>query len=141
MEVRKAESKDLIALSMMLMSMYKELMPGKCSLAESAYRKEMRRYLLRDYVGIIDDVGFYVIKDVSTAILLDKRYEGIAVYIKPEARKSRALSIMYNHMFKTFTDGDIYGFVEPNSEHLNVLTKRHDLLGHIFKLKRTHNGS
>ena len=43
---------------------------------------------------------------------------------------------MYDFMFDNF-DGDIIGMTDIKSEHNDVLTKRHEILGVLYKLKRS----
>jgi hypothetical protein len=79
--------------------------------------------------------SLFIMRDVSSPVLNQKLYDGVSVYIKPKFRKTRLLKEMYDFMFDNF-DGDIIGMTDIKSEHNEVLTKRHEILGVLYKLKR-----
>ena len=133
--MQRANISDVHKLANMLKAMYQEISP-LASNEDKKYEQLAEKHIKEDYVYLLDDKAFYIVKDVSVPVIDRKMWDGVSVYIKPEYRKGRALSSMYKHMFKTF-DGDIIGMVEPNSEHLPVVAKRHTLVGYLYKMNRS----
>ena len=134
MKIIKLKDKEILA--KFLKDMYDELFDNN-SQDLKVYVEMADRYIKDCFVFTDENYkGFYIIKDSTIPALPIKRWEGLAVYIKPEYRKTKLLANFYNHMFKSF-EGDILGFVEPSSDHLNVLKKRHTLVGHIYILNRS----
>lgn len=133
--MQRAKISDVSKLSTMLKAMYQEVSPY-ASNDDSKYLALAEKHIKEDYVYFYEDKSFYIVKDVSVPVIDKQMWDGVSVYVKPEYRKGRALSLMYKHMFETF-QGDIIGMVEPNSEHLPVVSKRHELIGYLYKMNRS----
>lgn len=134
MEVIRLENSLILAT--MLKAMYKELF-NDASDDIKLYIDIAEKHIKEDYVFSNPCYnGFYIMKDITIPVLPTKRWDGVAVYIKPEKRNTKLLNMFYDHMFSNF-EGDIIGFVEPESNHLKVLQKRHALLGYVYKLNRS----
>jgi hypothetical protein len=135
--MKKATLTDCNSIAQMLYKMYNELQPELSSKDIDDYISLAKKHITDDFVYIEEsEKGMYIVRDVSSTVINKKIYDGVSVYIEKEFRKSRILSDMYAHMFKTFT-GTIIGFTEYNSEHNNVLIKRHKLLGYVYELNRS----
>lgn len=134
--MRKATSLDLKELSNMLFAMYNEIQPEIASKDTGKYLELAKKHLKEDFVYIDEkNRGFFIMRDVSSPVLNRILYDGVSVYIKPEFRKSKLLKEMYDYMFESF-DGVIVGYTDINSEHNDVLLKRHKLLGYVYELNR-----
>lgn len=94
-----------------------------------------RTHILKDIV-MFDDRGLFILKDESSIVLKTKLWNGVAVYILPKYRHTKALKEYYSTMF-SLVEGDIMGFTEANSTHNKVLLKRHNLLGYVYLLNRS----
>jgi len=133
MEVAKLSNVDAIA--DMLRAMYLELDPE-----DTIDDWELFRSLASDYIYtatvIFDQRGCFIMKEETTIVKRTTLWNGVAVYIKPEFRKTKALKEYYEYMFKNFK-GSIMGFTEINSEHNKVLLKRHKLLGYVYELHKS----
>jgi len=137
--IRIANVSDLSELSEMLYELYKELMPEHYSQDTFVYRQCIMEHILdsRDTVYIHDN-GFFIVRDETEPMAPSlNRYNGIRVYIKPEHRRSSLLAKFYKRLFQDFPDGDILGMTEIGSDHIEVLAKRHELIAHLYKLKRS----
>ena len=137
--VRIANLNDLADLATMLKALYKEMTPAHAISDDIVYRLEVMKHLTdcRDTVYIADH-GFFIIRDETEPMAPTlHRYNGIRVYIEPEHRHTRLLASFYNRLFEDFPEGDILGVTEINSEHIDILDKRHDLIAKVYKLKRS----
>jgi len=127
---------DKLLLATMLKEMYTELQP-EASDNFSLYLELAENYLVNAYC-FTDEAnrGMFIMRDESVSVLPNKLWNGVAVYIKPEYRKTKLLKEFYTYMFKRF-EGTIMGYTEVNSEHNKVLLKRHKLLGYVYEINRS----
>jgi len=137
--IRIADKSDLRHLASMLKAMYVELMPEEATTDINVYKKAMCEILENDLeVVYISKHGFFVVRDESEPMTPNKkRYQGTRVYIEPEHRKGFLLASFYKRLFSDFPDGEIVGLTESNSEHINVLDKRHIEVARIYILRRS----
>lgn len=133
MQVAKLSNVDLIA--DMLRAMYLELDPVDTIDDWELFRSLASNYIYTANV-IFDHRGCFVMKEETPIVKRTPLWNGVAVYIKPEFRKTKALKEYYTYMFEHFK-GSIMGFTEVNSEHNKVLLKRHKLLGYVYELHRS----
>ncbi len=134
--MRKASLLDLKEISEMLYKMYNEVQPLIASQEIKKYEELTKQHLKNDFVFIDEDNrSVLIMRDVSSLVLDQKLYDGVSVYIKPQYRKSKLLKEMYSYMFKNFK-GTIVGYTDVNSEHNDVLIKRHKLLGYFYEINR-----
>lgn len=132
----EATSQNTLELSKMLYEMYNEVQPLKATKDIKKYEKLLQEHLENDLVFIDSkNRGFFIMRDISIPVIDEVMWEGVSVYIKPEFRKTKLLSKMYKYMFKNFI-GDIIGFTDYNSNHNEILQKRHDILGIVYILNR-----
>ena len=118
--------------------MYKELYGDEAKEYLQLYTDEIIKCMADDKQTILVDEeyrGFFIVMDISEPMIVNKRYQGTRVYIRPGFRKTRLLKEFYDELFYRF-DGDIFGQTEAGSEHIKVLDKRHDLIAKVYKLKR-----
>ncbi len=138
--IRKAEIKDLSELSSMLEAMYCGLFGDLATKDELAYRTMMMEYLTdpKTTVYISSGKGFFIVRDETEAVTPTLEvYNGIAVYINPEHRKTSLLAHFYKRLFKDYPTGYIIGRTEINSEHIAVLDKRHTLISQVYRIERS----
>lgn len=139
--VRAADDSDIFELALMLKAMAHELAPDNAIDDFDVYLAEVFKYMNDETMTVyISDTrrGFFMVKDDSEPIYKDlKRYIGTKVYIKEEYRKTRLLKDFYDVLFRDFPDGDILGLTEIDSEHIEVLNKRHELIAQVYKMKRS----
>lgn len=133
MQVAKLSNVDLIA--DMLRAMYLELDPVDTIDDWELFRSLASNYIYTANV-VFDHRGFFIMKEETPIVKRTPLWNGVAVYIKPEFRKTKALKEYYTYMFENFK-GSIMGFTEVNSEHNKVLLKRHKLLGYVYELHRS----
>jgi hypothetical protein len=134
--MRKATFDDIKEISEMLYSMYNEVQPELASQNIKKYETLAKEHLMNDFAFIDDNNrSLLIMRDVSIPVLDQKMYDGVSVYIKPEFRKTKLLKQMYSFMFKNFK-GTIVGYTDINSEHNEVLVKRHKLLGFFYEINR-----
>lgn len=134
--MRKATFDDIREISKMLYFMYNEVQPELASQDMKKYEILAKEHLKHDFVFIEDsNKSLLIMRDVSISVLDQKMYDGVSVYIKPKYRKTKLLKQMYSFMFKNFK-GTIVGYTDINSEHNNVLVKRHKLLGFFYEINR-----
>lgn len=132
--IKKIEDKILLA--SFLKAMYNELQPDSAKDFQP-YVDMAEKYLANDYCFTDNKHrGMFIMKDESVPALPTRLWNGVAVYIKPEYRKSRLLKEFYAYMFDNFK-GTIMGYTEVNSEHNKVLLKRHNLLGYVYEMNRS----
>jgi len=135
-KMRKATSSDLEEISKMLHDMYNEVQPLIASQEIQKYKELTKQHFKNDFVYIDEDNrSVLIMRDVSSPVLKQKLYDGVSVYIKPQYRKTKLLKEMYDFMFKNF-QGTIVGYTDVNSEHNDVLIKRHKLLGYFYEIYR-----
>jgi len=137
--IKIADNSDLGHIATMMMKMYKELMPNDASDDELVYRECVAQALASDLDTIyVSKFGFFQVRDESEPMLPNKkRYNGVRVYIEPEHRKGFLLASFYKRLFKDYPNGDILGMTESNSEHIDVLDKRHIEVARIYILRRS----
>lgn len=133
--MRFATSNDIDKVAELLRAMYIEVSPTDTIDNLELFKQLALSYLEKAFI-IIDERGFFIVQDETPIVKKTKIWNGVAVYIKPEFRKTTALRDFYNFMFNTFA-GTIMGFTEANSEHNKVLLKRHKLLGYVYELYRS----
>ncbi len=138
--VRKAELYDLDELVVMMYELYKDINPKYATNDMEVYKAAVLEHFADDRDTIyIDDTfrGFFIVRDESEPMTPGfKRYNGIRVYIYPEHRRSNLLAKFYKRLFKDFPEGEILGVTEINSDHIQVLDKRHNLVAQVYKLER-----
>lgn len=132
--MRKATLKDIDFVSDMLFQMYNEVISELMSDDIQKY-KELATIYIKENDVWIDNRGIFVIRDETNPVLKVKMWNGVAVYIKKEYRKTKALKDFYEVMFNNY-DGIIMGYTEAKSEHNKVLMKRHKLLGYVYEMER-----
>lgn len=132
--MQRAKLSDVTLIAEYLRSMYLELDPEDTIDDRELFRLLASSYILDCHV-IFDQRGCFIMKDETPRVKRTTLWNGVAVYIKPEFRKSSALREYYDFMFANF-EGTIMGFTEVNSEHNKVLLKRHKLLGYVYGLNR-----
>ena len=133
-----ATHKDLDKLATMLYYLYQEMMSEHYTSDMHIYRLEIMKHLndSRDTIYIAEG-GFFIIRDETEPMAPTlHRYNGIRVYIEPQHRHTRLLANFYKRLFEDFPNGDILGSTEINSEHIQVLDKRHECIAKVYKLKR-----
>ena len=137
--IKLAQKSDLGHLATMMKKMYKELQPEYASDDICVYKQSIRDSLESELDTIyVHKHGFFIVRDETEAMMPDlQRYNGIRVYIEPEHRKGFLLASFYKRLFKDFPTGDILGMTESNSEHIDVLDKRHIEVARIYILKRS----
>jgi len=137
--IKIADNSDLGHIATMMMKMYKELMPNDASDDKLVYRECVAQSLASELETIyVHKNGFFQVRDESEPMLPNKeRYNGVRVYIEPEHRKGFLLASFYKRLFKDYPTGDILGMTESNSEHIDVLDKRHVEVARIYILKRS----
>jgi len=140
MRVRLADLSDLSVLTEMLMAMYEEVFPDDAVDDELVYRQEVVECLIDEkYVVILvdDNKAFAMIRD-DTELMTPtlKRYNITRVYVKPEHRGGRAYATMKNWVAENFSDGDVIGMTEVNSNHLPILLKRDEVVAVVMKMKK-----
>ena len=136
--IKIANIHDLPHLSSMLQSLYTELMPDHATTDELVYRQCIMEHMVddRDTVYVADN-GFFIVRDETEPMTPTlHRYNGLRVFIKPQHRHTRLLANFYTRLFKDFPNGDILGMTEINSEHIDILEKRHELIAKLYKLKK-----
>ena len=139
MNIRIANNTDIGHLSNMLMKMYKELQPDYASDDKLVYRQSIVASLNNELETVyVHEHGFFIIRDETEPMMPDlQRFNGLRVYIEPEHRKGFLLASFYKRLFEDFPTGDILGMTESNSEHIDVLDKRHIEVARIYILKRS----
>jgi len=127
----KDEPQELLLVATMLMAMYEEVSPDTMSQDIHDYVMYLETYTH----AYFDHRGFILVKDITPKLLtgMTTLWDGEAVYILPEYRKTRALREYYNFLFDTF-QGDVIGMVHPDSEHNSVVSKRGELVGTVYKV-------
>lgn len=132
--MRLATITDINYVADLLLSMYMEVDPKDTKDDFKLFQQLASDYIYKCNV-IIDERGFFIMKDETPCVKKTTIWNGVAVYIKPEFRHTSALQDYYRYMFANFK-GTIMGFTEVNSEHNKVLLKRHKLLGYVYVLNR-----
>ena len=132
--MQRAKLSDVDIIAEYLRSMYLELDPEDTIDDWELFKSLASNYIYSSYV-FWDSRGFFIVKEETPIVKRTTLWNGVAVYIKPEFRKSKALKEYYSFMFANF-EGTIMGFTEVNSEHNKVLLKRHKLLGYVYGLNR-----
>ena len=137
--IKLADKSDIYHLATMMRNMYTELMPNEATTELNVYKKAMCESLDNDLETVyIAKHGFFIVRDESEPMTPNKkRYQGTRVYIEPEHRKGLLLALFYKRLFKDFPNGEIVGLTESNSEHINVLDKRHIEVARIYILRRS----
>jgi hypothetical protein len=131
--ITKATFDDVILVATLLMAMYTEIEPNLASNMFKDYLNLASKHIKEDDVYLYMDRALFIVKDVSSPVINRKMWDGVSVYIKPEYRNGLILKKLYSHMFKNYS-GVIVGFVEPNSKHLPVVSKRNKLLGYVYEI-------
>jgi len=138
--IRLAHENDVVMLAGMLRDLYKELQPAHYSKDLVVYIDQMYKHFESavDTVYVEDNYGgFFIVRDETEPMAPTlNRYNGIAVYIRPESRHSSLLARFYKRLFEDFPNGEILGQTEINSEHIKVLDKRHTLIAKVYRLQR-----
>jgi hypothetical protein len=132
-KITTATLDDVTIVANLLMAMYTEMEPDLSSTMFKDYLNLASKHLKEDDVYLYEDKALFIVKDVSSPVINRQMWDGASVYIKPEYRNGRILKKLYSHMFKTYS-GVIVGFVEPNSKHLPVVSKRNKLLGYVYEI-------
>jgi len=137
--IKIAQLSDVGHIATMMMSMYKELMPEYASDDILVYRECVLQSMTSDKETIyVSEYGFFQVRDESEPMLPNlERYNGVRVYIEPEHRKDFLLASFYKRLFRDYPTGQIIGMTESNSEHIDVLDKRHDEVARIYILRRS----
>jgi len=133
--MEKANINDVEVIAEYLRSMYLELDKNDTINDILLFKGLAFDHIVKDIV-IFDNRGLFILKDETPVVKKTKIWNGVAVYIKPEYRHTRALKEYYDYMFN-LVDGTIMGYTEVNSSHNKVLLKRHELLGYVYKMKRS----
>ncbi len=124
----------IVTASALLKDMYVEVYGDNCSKNDSEYLDYIMDHP-NVFIGENNDC-LLLVKDATPTLLLEgKLWDGEAVYIVPEKRKSKLLYAMYQFMFDTF-EGSIVGMVSPGSEHDSVVAKRGKLLGTMYTFNK-----
>jgi len=138
--VRKATAEDTMKIALLLKKMAIELMPEYASDNDMTYFHTICEWIDdKDTHIYVDNLyrGFYVIVDDHEAIFPDyHRYINTKVYIEPQYRKTRLYSKFFRKVLEDFSDGDIIGVTEINSEHIPVLEKRHERIANVYKVNK-----
>jgi len=137
--IKIADNSDLGHLATMLRAMYTELMPNDASDDDLVYRAEIAKDMVSGKdTFYVSGHGFFQVRDESEPMTPNKkRYNGVRVYIEPEHRKGFLLASFYKRLFNDYPDGEILGMTESNSEHIDVLDKRHIEVARIYILRRS----
>ena len=136
--IKIADINDLGHIADMMMAMYKELEPY-ASDDILVYRDCVAEALdsIKDTI-YVHEHGFFQMRDESEPMLPNKeRYNGVRVYIEPQHRRGRLLANFYKRLFEDYPTGDILGMTESNSDHIEVLNKRHTEVARIYILERS----
>ena len=132
----QATQKHISILKELLYKMYHEVSPLLASTDKALYERQARKHLKKDTVWLDDSLmGFFIMRDESIPVLNQTLWNGVSVYIEPQYRNSKMLKNFYEFMFENYK-GTIMGFTDVKSEHNKVLSKRHNLLGYVYELKR-----
>ena len=132
--IRKATQKDLTLVAKLLKAMYTELKASE-ELYLDKFEELAQHHLANDDVWLYKTYALYIMRDETPCVYKVKQWNGVSVYILPERRKGTILARLYKHMFNHYK-GVIMGFTEVASPHNEVLLKRHELLGHVYKMRR-----
>jgi len=137
--IKIAEMNDVGHIATMMMSMYTELMPEYASDNILVYRQVVLESIISDKETIyVHKHGFFQVRDESEPALPNlERYNGVRVYIEPKHRKGFLLASFYKRLYKDYPTGQIVGMTESNSEHIDVLDKRHLEVARIYILRRS----
>ena len=120
--------------SRLLRDMYIEVYGEECSTDILDYKRYLHNYD-HAYIGK-DNECLLLMKDITPKLVnCEKRWDGEAVYIIPERRKSRTLSMMYAFMFDNF-EGEVAGMIHPDSEHNAVVAKRGKYIGSVYSFNK-----
>lgn len=136
MKIRKATLDDSSLVSLLLYRMYTEVAGERASQNLEDYKELYKYHLSNDQVFLYEDKAVFVMRDVSISVIDMQMWDGVSVYILPEYRKTKILYELYKYMFANFS-GSIVGFVEPNSKHYKVVSKRNRLVGYVYELNRS----
>ncbi len=131
LDVDNLESLDYV--SNMLMDAHNEMDPLKFSAEVFKYM----RYLKDCKHVYHDERGFFIVSESPQPLVLGTpmNYVGEMVYIRPEFRKTKALSEYYGFMFDTF-DGDFIAIAQ-SSEKDKIMGKRAEYIGKLYKFNRS----
>ena len=132
--MKVANQSDSYTLALLLKDMYFELDSDSYVEDLNLWLDLANLHIKKDTV-LIDSRGFFILRDETLPVHKEKVWNGVAVYVKPEFRNSKALKDYYKFMFSNFK-GTILGFTEINSLHNKVLLKRHKLVGYVYVLNR-----
>jgi hypothetical protein len=131
---------DADTLAHLLRDMYKEVFVDSALSDIVIYRNEVLKCLKDQTCTVIlvnETIGFAMIRD-DTELMTPtlKRYNITRVYVKPECRGGRAYTTMKNWIATNFSDGDVIGMTEVNSNHLPILLKREEVVAVVIKMKK-----
>lgn len=134
-KIYQASIKHLELVSTMLYSMYTEVEPELASKSFPDYVELGKEHLKNDDVYLYEDKAMFIMRDISSPVINRQMWDGVSVYIRPNYRNTKILSELYKYMFDNY-QGTIIGFVEPNSKHYNIVSKRNKLMGYLYQLNR-----
>lgn len=132
----KVQTIDQVSVAARLLrDMYIELHGDDCSTDILDYRRYIHNYE-HVYIGDNDEC-LLLLKDITPKLLpiTTKLWDGEAVYIIPEKRRSRTLAMMYKFMFDNF-EGEVVGMVHPDSLHNEVVAKRGNYVGTVYSFNK-----
>jgi len=139
--IRLANNEDITTIANMMKLMYLELFGELASTDTEVYANVVKDHIAneRDYIYVDDKFrGFFVVRDETEPMTPTlHRWNGIRVFIHERYRRSPLLSLFYSHLFKNHPDGDILGVTEINSDHIQVMDKRHKLIAKTYILNRS----
>jgi len=136
--IKIATKDDILFIATMMMALYKEVQPDHYSRDIDVYISQVIKHMhLPTDTVYVAEGGFFIVRDETEPMAPTlHRYNGIRVYIDPAYRHSSLLARFYDRLFTDYTDGDILGVTEINSEHIKVLDKRHTLIAKVYRLNR-----
>jgi len=137
--IRLMKKQEILQTAELLHAMAIEVYPDTHSTDDRDYVMAIKEHIVNGDAIYIDDEfnGLFVVRKGTDYITPDLIiYEGVRVYVKPEKRCTRLLHDFYTRMFTDFTDGDIIGITDINSNHIPILEKRHERIANVYKLKR-----
>ncbi len=84
-----------------------------------------------------DERGFFIVSEVPQPLVIGTptNYVGEMVYVRPEFRKTKALSEYYDLMFDTF-DGDFIAIAQSDTMD-KLMGKRAEYVGTLYKFNKS----
>ncbi len=104
------------------------------------YSSEVFKYMryLKDCNHVYHDKrGFFIVTEAPQPLVIGTpiNYVGEMVYIRPEFRKTKALSEYYDFMFDTF-DGDFIAIAQSDEKD-KIMGKRAEFVGNLYKFNKS----